>query len=102
MGKKSEYEYITGPYKSNCFIEAIKAKLKNKKTRIYFCKPRICKNGKLQMAHFMWSDGKADFDFSDEEAQQLPWYKCFLFTGKIRKFPLGFAERYSRLRNSGW
>jgi len=47
----------------------------------------------------MWTDGKADYDFSDNEADGLPWYKCFWFKGAIRKFDLGFATRYSAYRN---
>lgn len=47
----------------------------------------------------MWSDGINDYDFSDKEYTGLPWYKCFYFRGSIRKFPLGFAKRYSDYRN---
>lgn len=99
MAKGTKFIYITEPYNSNCLIETIKAKIKNKNIKIYYCKPRICANGKIQMAHFMWSDETADYDFSDDEEHHLPWYKCFWFTGKIRKFPAGFAKRYSHYRN---
>lgn len=97
---KESFRYITGEYKSNCFFEAIKAKLKNpKEVIIYFCKPRITENGNFQWMHFMWSDMKGDYDFSDDENTALKWYKCFWFSGRIRKFRRGFAKRYSRYRN---
>ena len=51
------------------------------------------------MFHFMWSDGKADYDFSDLHDGEMPWYQDFIFKGAIRKFDLGFAKRYTRYRN---
>ena len=94
-----KWTFVSDEFYSNCFLEALKAKLKNKQIKIYFCKPRITENGNFQMAHFMWSDGKADYDFSDNEADGLPWYKCFWFRGAIRRFRPGFAERYAKYRN---
>jgi len=95
-----KYEYYSTLYWSNCLAEAVKAKLKDwKHVKIYFCKPRITENGHFQMMHFMWSDGIADYDFSDREANGLPWYKCFWFKGSIRRFELGFAKKYSEYRN---
>lgn len=95
----SNFQYITDTYKSNCFIEAAKTKLfSGSNIKIYFCKPRFY-NGKIQMCHFMWSGRKYDYDFSDLEEYELPWYRCFLFNGRIRQFENGFAERYSRYRN---
>jgi hypothetical protein len=47
----------------------------------------------------MWTDGTADYDFSDLEnsnkicALQYIWYK-----GYLRQFKLGFAKRYSDYR----
>lgn len=81
-------------------IEALKAKIRNPKVKLYFCKP-VIKIGHFQNFHFMWSDGKADYDFSDLE--ELPSDRCILnyvlFKGVIRKFDLGFAEKYSKYRN---
>jgi len=91
--------FITPQYHSNCLIEAVKAKIRNLRVKIYFCKPRITENGHFQMLHFMWSDGTADFDFSDDEPTRLPWYKCFWFKGAVRQFELGFAAKYSAYRN---
>ena len=97
----SKFEVISNEYYSNCMVEAIKAKLHNHKVKIYFCKPRITENGNFQMFHFMWSDGESDYDFSDYGNIKLPWYKFPLFKGYIRKFDLGFAEKYARYRNGG-
>ena len=91
-----QYEYVSGEYLSNCFMEAMKAKLKDwRSVKVYICKP-----SRSQMIHFMWSDGKSDFDFSDSGANgDLPWYKCLLFRGRVRKFERGFAASYAAYRN---
>lgn len=94
------FHYVTSEFMSNCCIEAVKAKLRDwNNVKIYFCKPRITENGNFQFMHFMWSNGIHDYDFSDKEYTELPWYKCFLFSGAIREFPLGSAERYWKYRN---
>ena len=97
--RKQHYVIVSKEYCSNCMVEALKAKIRNPKVKIYFCKPRITENGHFQMFHFMWSDGKADYDFSDLEESGLPPYRNLLFKGVIRKFELGFCERYCRYRN---
>ncbi len=96
----NQYKIISEEYYSNCLFEALKAKAKNpKEVKIYFCRPRITENGNFQMFHFMWSDGKADYDFSDLKESGLPPYKNLLFKGVTRKFAHGFAEKYSEYRN---
>lgn len=95
----SKYEIISREYYSNCLIEVIKAKIKNPSIKIYFCKPKF-EHGKFQMFHFMWSDGKADYDFSDIGIDPLPLHRMLLFKGAIRKFKRGFAKRYSVRQNS--
>ena len=95
----STYEITTKAYYANCLIEALKAKLRNPQVRLYFCKPRITENGHFQMFHFMWSDGVADYDFSDLNAGEMPWYRCLVFKGVIRRFKLGFAREYANYRN---
>ena len=92
-------KFISGEFYSNCLIEVIKAKMRNKNVTIYFCKPRITENGRFQMCHFMWSDGVADYDFSDREEHNLKWYQCLWFKGAIRQFEYGFGKRYSDFRN---
>lgn len=96
----SNFKIISEEYYSNCLIEAVRAKLHNPQIKIYFCKPRIAENGRFQMFHFMWSDGVADYDFSDLNDEEMPWYKDFVFKGHLRKFKRGFAERYSMYRNN--
>lgn len=92
--------FISKEYHSNCLIEAIKAKIKDKNVKIYFCRPRITENGHFQMCHCMWTDGIADYDFSDREECALKWYQCLWFKGAIRQFEYGFAKRYSEYRNN--
>ena len=100
MKDQETFRYVSPECVSNCMIEAIKAKLRNPRcVRIYFCKPHIMENSHFQMCHFMWTDGKADYDFSDDENRVMPWYKCLLFKGRIRQFRLGFAARYTATRN---
>lgn len=94
-----KYEVVSKEYYSNCMIEAVKKKLQNHRIKLYFCKPRITENGNFQMFHFMWSDGKADYDFSDLEERGLPPYRNLIFKGAVRKFELGFAEKYTNYRN---
>ncbi len=94
------FEFVIQAYKSNCLLEAIRAKSINPKIKIYFCKPRITENKHFQMCHFMWSDCINSYDFSDDESCPLPWYKCFWFEGRIRKFGKDFAKKYSEYRNN--
>lgn len=92
-------ETVSEEYISNCMIEAIKAKIHNSSVKIYFCKPRITENGNFQMCHFMWSDGKHSYDFSDSDNDVKRWYKTLLFKGSIRRFDKDFAKKYSNYRN---
>ena len=98
---KKGYCTVSKEYYSNCMIEAVRAKLHNPAVKIYFCKPRITENGHFQMFHFMWSDGQADYDFSNLEEQEPVSHGIFVFRGAVRKFNLGFAETYSTYRNGG-
>ena len=97
---RENFRYVSPEYVSNCLIEAVKAKLKDpRRVKLYFCKPTFAPD--YQMFHFMWSDGKADYDFSDCGHGKTPWYRCLLFKGQIRQFKPGFAARYSSMRNKG-
>lgn len=98
ISKRENFWYVTPEYVSNCLIEAIRAKLKDPRhVKLYFCKPTFAPD--YQMFHFMWSDSKADYDFSDSGHGETPWYKCLLFKGQIRRFKKGFAARYMAKRN---
>lgn len=96
MNGKSKYEVVTEKYYSNCMVEAVRAKIRNPQVKIYFCRPIKNKNGKFQSCHFMWSDGKFDYDFSDFSDSG---HKNLIFRGAIRRFDYGFAYRYAKYRN---
>lgn len=82
---------ISKEFYSNCFIEAVKAKIKDpKNVKITFIKPKY--NKVKWIPHFLWSDGKSDFDFGTSET--LKPYQIFLFKGNIRERSLGWNERY--------
>ena len=51
------------------------------------------------MFHFMWGDGKADYDFSDLGENGLPPWRNLFFKGAVRRFPAGFAAKYTEYRN---
>ena len=95
-----EYKYVSDEFKSNCMIEAFKAKIKDPfNVKLYFCKPRF-KDGKFQCFHWMWSDGKYDYDFTDFDTYNPErLFQHVYFPGMIRQFPLGFAKEYSYKRN---
>ena len=40
----------------------------------------------------MWSDGEADYDFGVE--RYIKWHEALWFKGEIRKYSLGFNEKY--------
>ena len=94
-----KFEIVSHEYYSNCLFEAVKAKLRDPRIRLYFCRPRITENGRFQMFHFMWGDGKADYDFSDLGENWLPPWQNLFFKGAVRKFPAGFAAKYTEYRN---
>ena len=79
---------VSGYFYSNCLIEALKAKIRHPfKVKITFV-PKSEKGS----CHFMWSDGEADYDFGVE--RYIKWYEALWFKGCIRKYGLGFNEKY--------
>ena len=79
---------------SNCFIEAVKAKIKSpKRVRLTYLSPLI---NEVFCPHWMWSDGEYDYDFGVE--RYLKWYERLWFKGCIRKRALGFNEKWKALR----
>ena len=85
---------VSKEFRSNCLIEAVKAKLKNpKKVKITFIPARYTEGGICP--HFLWSDGESDFDFGTD--QKLKPYQYILFKGNIRERALGWNERYKQL-----
>lgn len=89
-----EYKRIilSKEYYSNCLIEALKAKIKHPfKVRIIYIPPKL---NESRCPHFMWTDGKFDYDFGTDD-----YLKCVLvFKGRIRARALGFAKAYKQKR----
>lgn len=85
----SKCENITKPFYSNCLIECIKAKVKNPKIKIMVLSPFI---NEIFCPHFMWSDGKYDYDFGvDGHVPCVLWFK-----GCIRRRTLGFNKKWKQ------
>ena len=95
-----KYKIVSDTYISNCIIEALKAKLRDpKNVKIYICKPRITANGHLQKCHAMWTDGTADYDFSDYPNGGAILAGHLIYYGCKRQFKCGTAIRYTQRRN---
>ena len=84
---------VKGPFYSNCFFEAIKAKIRHPiKVKI-----TLVPQSEAGCPHFLWSDGLYDYDFGIE--RHLTGFHIFLFRGYIRRRGLGFNEKYkARMR----
>lgn len=78
--------------KSNCFIEAIRAKFKNPSIKITYLPAKI---NVVRCPHIMWSDGVQDYDFGTNT--KLRPLEYVLHNGEIRTFPLGYAEKYKKV-----
>ena len=88
----AEYKakYITAPFYSNCLIEAVKAKFKHPLR----AKITVVGRSEAGCPHFLWSDGKYDYDFGIEK--YLSGLEILWFKGYIRQRNLGFNERYKK------
>ena len=82
---------ISKDFYSNCLFEALKAKLKNPKVKITYVSPFA---NEVFCPHFLWSDGKSDYDFGIE--RHLKLHERLWFKGHIRQRALGFNEKYKR------
>lgn len=78
---------------SNCAVEALKRKIADPKG----IKITIVWRSEAGCPHFLWSDGKHDYDFGVE--RQIRWWEIFWFKGRIRKRNLGFNEKYKKRMN---
>lgn len=86
----------TESFYSNCFIEAMKAKLKHPfKTKL-----TIVRRSEAGCPHFLWSDGQYDYDFGVE--RQLECRERLWFEGHIRQRALGFNEKYKKRMEENW
>lgn len=97
--KKTDCEFLTKFYYSNCVVEMIKAKIKNPRLKIYLCLPYVVEN-RIRSIHIMWQDENYSYDFSDENWEDDRSFWCyFWYKGVIRRWPKNFAETFSERRN---
>jgi hypothetical protein len=89
--KKEKFSIISKEYYSNCLIEAVKAKLKDRKVSITFVSPF---DNEEFCPHFLWSDGEYDYDFGWEHRRVPLFFAWTLHRGHIRRRALGYNERY--------
>ena len=83
-------------YYSNCLVEAIKYKLKDwKNVKIIYIPASY---NEVYCPHFMWSDGKNDYDF--EASRYLKWYERLWFKGEVKKRELGWNARWKNYRKT--
>lgn len=88
-------ERISKDFYSNCFIEAIRAKIKDPRhVKIFIC---WSKYNEAPCPHIMWSDGKADYDFGTSDYIPI-FFAWTIHRGHIRKRRLGSAQRYIQYR----
>lgn len=82
---------ITEPFYSNCFIEAIKAKIKNPhKVRIMYVPAHL---NDIFCPHFMWTDGEHMYDFG--ALRRIKRREVFWFEGTIRRVHINSIDRHS-------
>lgn len=79
---------------SNCLFEAVKHKLKDwENVKITYIP---AKYNVMYCPHFLWSDGKYDYDFGVE--RNLKWYEVIWFKGEIHCRNLGWNEKWKAYR----
>ena len=83
-------EIITKQFHSNCLVEALKAKILHPLT----VKITLVTRSEAGCPHFLWSDGRYDYDFGTEN--HLNGCEKFWFNGCIRRRKLGFNEKYKK------
>lgn len=87
-------EELSEMFYSNCFLEAIKHKVKDwKKVEITYIPPQY---NELFCPHFLWSDGVYDYDFGIDK--HLRWYQIFWFKGCIRQRAHGWNKKWKAYR----
>lgn len=93
---EEKFKIITKDYCSNCLIEAIKQKLKDwKHIKITYVSPF---DNQVFYPHILWSDGKYDYDFGNENKGDLGILNWTLHKGHIRRRGLGFNQKYKDTR----
>ena len=93
---------ISEEFYSNCLFEAIKAKLKNPKVKLYFRKPYLS-GLHIRSMHVLWEDEDYSYDFSDGDYDdsQVFW-KYFWHKGYIRRWRKDFARRFVKRGLAQW
>lgn len=92
-------EIISKDFYSNCMIQAFIHKIKGwNNVSIFYLAPRY---REIYMPHFMWTDGKYDYDFGIEKNLTLA-IKFLFFKGHIRKYPLGRNKKYIAMEISNY
>lgn len=89
-------EIIKGPFWSNCFLEAAKAKIRHP----FKVKVTVVPRSEARCPHFLWSDGRYDYDFGVE--RRLVGAQILLFRGYIRRRGLGFNQKYKKRMRKAW
>ena len=89
-------ENIKGPFWSNCFFEAGKAKARHP----FNVKITIVPRSEAKCPHFLWSDGKFDYDFGVK--RRLVGAQILLFRGYVRRRCLGFNQKYKERMRKAW
>ena len=69
---------------SNCFFEALKAKIRNPKVKIMYLPIFL---NEVPCPHWMWLDEDGEHDFHYKRG--LPWWKSIWHKGHIRTFHRG-------------
>lgn len=86
---------ISEDYVSNCLVEALRAKLKDwKHVKIIYVSPF---RNEVFCPHFMWTDGKFDYDFGNEGVKVGMFQNWTFHKGHIRKRLLGFNQKYKNM-----
>lgn len=73
--------------KSNCLLEAFRAKIRNRKTNIYLI---VVEEEKFP-PHFCFTENNKMKHFSHEG--KLKWYKSFYFEGTIKDLPDRYLKK---------
>lgn len=74
----------TDPFYSNCFIEMVKAKIRDPRVKVMYIPARL--KGSL-FPHWMWMDDDGEHDFSP--GKHIPWYRLLWHKGRIRTVRYG-------------
>lgn len=69
---------------SNCFLEMLKAKIKNPKIKVMYLPAFL---NEVRCPHWMWTDGELEYDFNSKG--RLPIWKWPLHKGCIRQRKIG-------------